>query len=558
MTYKYKCSDLQDEQKRKQIEEELANKTLKMQVVKNCNDSYMLFKHSDFEENIFAYGRLFTTPKPNVGDIWTVQVGIIHQSAQNKYIFYITNGVLTQKALLKHQKEKETATLDCSKLLNKMLMAKDKESFEQIVPQDWHISFEWVHLKGYETFKKVTCLYQALADKGIASSKKNTKLAEFREILKSHPELAWLQKKLTVATPTPVTQQTNKPSRPPRPRKTVPGKAPQADSAGNSPKKPNPQGIITGKDYNPSINPSSEYLAVSPVSSFSTDASHIRIYIDETWPGDQNPEYNNIGVISGMVWLGDKIDTKILPHIKTHLRMVDAAQLQQALINIQKCPQALPFIFPIFKDNVSQSDYPELLNISIMTLLGWILPQNGITCDVKIYCEDIASSAWTKNINVADKVSEQLNTLRITQNRCGRWKLSDFACRDKEFEYIPYADALAYTVVPTEKSKKLCGNIIKPETLPGYIPLSLDTLRNLCALDTDSAAGYADSIMNFAQTCLNTKIFAYMMQQTVAKAEKNTEFRDKLLAKLEDMFEQKNRNLKLLNTVREQRIREDF
>ena len=37
---------------------------------------------------------------------------------------------------MKHQKEKETATLDCSKLLNKMLMAKDKESFEDTFADD--------------------------------------------------------------------------------------------------------------------------------------------------------------------------------------------------------------------------------------------------------------------------------------------------------------------------------------------------------------------------------------------------------------------------------------
>lgn len=205
------------------------------------------------------------------------------------------------------------------------------------------------------------------------------------------------------------------------------------------------------------------------------------------------------------------------------------------------------------------TDYMELVKISIFTLLGWILPQDGKQCDVKIFCEGISTSGLTVGENHASIFSASLETIKLTHQRGMRWEISTFqsmSSADKEFEYIPYADLIAYTVVPTEKAIRYRSDIIQPESLPGYVPLSLSLLQELAALETPSAAGYADALLAFAKGRLRTRMFAYIMHETVKKAKKNKEFKDTLFAKLERMFEEKDRDMKLLNSVSKTLINE--
>ena len=44
------------------------------------------------------------------------------------------------------------------------------------------------------------------------------------------------------------------------------------------------KGTVSGINYNPEVDYKTEYNALSGITTFSKNATHIRIYIDETWP----------------------------------------------------------------------------------------------------------------------------------------------------------------------------------------------------------------------------------------------------------------------------------
>ena len=292
---------------------------------------------------------------------------------------------------------------------------------------------------------------------------------------------------------------------------------------------------------------------------FSQDATSIRIYIDETWPGLQNPEFHNVGVIGGIVWIGDKINVKNLPWILTHRR--NATPIK----NLQKCKRAFPFIFPIIKPHVTESNYPELLDIALTVLLGWILPQEGKTCDVKIFCEGINTSQMLPGENYASRFTESCKSKGLSANRMSRWRISEFVTmpqievsdpnvEGKNFEYIPYADGVCYMAVPTPSAEYL-SRLFNVRGWSGYVSLDENLLRRLIELDDFSPDMYADKLMDFADAYQKTKIFYYVLAQASQKAKENSDFRNALLERLEKMFEEKERDIPLLTYLCEQLVK---
>ena len=224
-----------------------------------------------------------------------------------------------------------------------------------------------------------------------------------------------------------------------------------------------------------------------------------------------------------------------------------------AVNNLLQCSdKAFPFIFPIFKkDQVALENYPELLRIALITLLGWILPQEGTECDVKIFCEGISTARMDPGKNYADELKGMRNTMGLTADRMKRWHISEFISmkpEDKEFEYIPYADTVGYLTIPNTQARDW-GKPFHVEEWPGYIPISQDLLQRLVHLDSDSPAGYADELFAFARDRQKTKLFSYVLDQAFRKAESNPAFKNALFEKLEKMFEEKERDLPLLNHI---------
>lgn len=120
--------------------------------------------------------------------------------------------------------------------------------------------------------------------------------------------------------------------------------------------------------------------------SFSKNATNIRIYIDESWPALNNEKKElNVGVISGIVWIGLFPDKRELPFVGTHKQ-----GNPQALLKLLKCENAMPFIMPIksLKNN-AMKNYIELVEATVKILLGWLLPQQGKKCNVQIFAEHI-------------------------------------------------------------------------------------------------------------------------------------------------------------------------
>lgn len=627
----YYTADLQDPDKRAKIEKDLEGKVFEMRVTKNVNDYFMFFACPKFAENIYGNGKVFPTQKPQAGEIWAVEIHVIHRPQQNDFTFVCKKGDpvkcppvtpnLPPPMLEKRDCKKLTVhTPICGEtlanitgisllsIISELMTLGKVADVNQELDADDAIKIaakngvklevllgEKIEPTSTHTPQKPTTITlhppsspkfdENLSDSSFVFSPQNLK----KYPKENYQTIASTLQKITTAQREDVFLQ----KCPPAFKLTFEFVKNHRDelqalialfqslaNSGETPKlcgktkeryailyKPEYQGvrtflkslnggIVSGKNY----APETKFSTPSEPTSFSQRASHIRIYIDETWPGLQSKEYGDIGVICGIVWEGEEVNYDELPKTKTHLRCKSTPNaLRTALRRLRDCRRAFPFIFPIFQENVSTKDYPELLRIAVITLLGWILPQKGTPCDVKIFCEGIDSSLCTSGENLTANFQEMVSTLRLTQNRFTRWTISQaesLPSESKEFEYLPYADSIGYTVVPTQKAVEWCDNIIQPEKLEGYVPLSATLIQELCTLDTPSAPGYADALVEFAKGRSKTKLFAQVMANTVSRAKENLEFRTALFDKLESMFEQKERNLKLLNTISNTLVKE--
>lgn len=370
------------------------------------------------------------------------------------------------------------------------------DSFLKVVPSGWNISFTFLDAHR-SVFKKLAALCQSLRD--------ITKKQELIDLLNAYEEFSWLREKLI---------------------------SESSDASSTS--------TLMGYKLKQSGH--------NGITTFSANATQIRIYIDEAWPGCQEKRFSNFGVIAGIVWKDGSPSFDMLPHVHTHLR---GEPLLTALRRLQKCSRAFPFIFPIFKEGLRQKDYSELLRIALITLLGWILPHKGPVCDVKIYCEGITGTDFPQGEDLAPQFQEMCNALKLTQGRLDRWNISTFIStipENKDFEYLPYADAVSYTMSASEHAHD-ARDLLFPQNLDGYLPLSLDLLRLLCDLDTYSADGHADALLKLANRCFGSKFFDCAIRETINKAKEKADFRNALFAKLEACFEEKERNLKLLSGI---------
>ena len=341
-------------------------------------------------------------------------------------------------------------------------------------------------------------------------------------------------------------------------KKSAPKKQPPV-AAKKTPKpavpKTAPSQISHGLVYAPAVDFGEGVTAAAVAEDFAKNSSHIRIYIDETWPGNQSPEYCYVGVIGGIVWDGDAVDYAILPQVPTHLSDKNETRYQLTLDALFKCSRAFPFVFPIFKSNVKESDYPELLRIALITLLGWVLPQDGEQCEVEIFCEGIEGFAqMTPGANYANEFIGVCNALNLTSGRMQRWRITHFESlpkEDKSFEYVPYADALAHLTVPTTKAQRL-GAPFDVWDQPGYIPLDTELIRRLNGLDSASPAGVVGAFFDLAGPHSKTKLFFHILAQIVERAKEDPEFRGVLFEKLEKMFAKKQRDVQLLGNLSKQ------
>ena len=534
---KYYASAIVDEASAERIRQELAGKKWIVTAIRSFKN-FSFFGHAAFPDNIFCNNAAcLNGVRPEVGSTWEAEISVRPDEKKQEYGFVIADArpiggpVFPPTASPSEDKSagdpgsRSAAYAETVQILQVLCAAKKESAFEAKRPADWSITFAFCRTHGNE-LNKLISLLQSLANsaklsEGVIKSKQN----ELAQLVHSHREFQAIFPDMAPAAAKPVI----------------------ANSSAADPVK---------VDYDPEIKISGGVAAVKTITEFSKDASHIRIYLDETWPGTQDKEYGDIGVIAGIVWAGTEPDYSELPKIQTHIRTRSAGEFRKVIDRLLNCRRALPFIFPITKRDITLTDYPWMFRIALQTLLGWILPQNGRPCEVEIFAEGIGQSGMSPGVNYASSFQEMCNTIRCTsgKGRMSRWHIRGVSSMPeddagKNFEYIPYGDAVAYLAVPTEKARQYGGGFDAERTFPGYVPISQELLNWLNQLDTFSPKGYAETLFEFAKEHHKTKLYSFIVNEAVEHAQNDADFRDALFDELEDMFSRKERDLAILSSL---------
>ena len=283
-------------------------------------------------------------------------------------------------------------------------------------------------------------------------------------------------------------------------------------------------------------------------SGFAVDATCLTIYVDEGWPQSAGGSaHSRIGVIAGIVWIGDRPDPGILPLIRTHLDpMTERPVCLQRLL---QCSRALPFLMPISAaGQVAQNEYPELLRTAVAVLLGWVLPQEGSKCRVRILAERIqGSEEGTQRTEYFRGLIAGLKGSQ-TAGRFARWDVEEVRWTGKNDEYVPYGDLVAYLGASAEGGQVL-AEAARVHEWPGYVQLSTRLLPRLVELDAAEATGFAEALIALVREQRGTRLCQMVVDGAVRRAQDNPGLATAVVAALERAYEQKERNLDELRAV---------
>ena len=305
---------------------------------------------------------------------------------------------------------------------------------------------------------------------------------------------------------------------------------------------------------------------------FSKNATELNIYIDEAWPCEdyhsnvpKNPDDKKTGVIAGIVWIGHKIDPEILPQIPTHLRDIleeeekiipertekipipeRIKKMEEILLpplqNLLDCKNAMPFIFPLKNEaNIDwKNDYFAIWKAAIKILLGWVLPQNGKECNVRIYSEHIRG--FGDGTDLTDHIRGLLEQAGDMTGRFSRFNIEKVEWQAKDFGYIPYGDLLGYMTLPVDRSV-VFKKMTRGEELAGYLPVSLNLFDVLLRLDIIEETKNVEDIFGLIDEIYGTKIYRFIMKDLKQRLNENKELKQKLLYSLEARYLDKDRDM---------------
>ncbi len=272
------------------------------------------------------------------------------------------------------------------------------------------------------------------------------------------------------------------------------------------------------------------------------------IYIDETWFREDLQK----GTIAGIVWVGNGVDSKALPVVRSHLCQdgkVNAAH--HALMNLVSCKRAFPFCMPIrldapgaaFEANAMQR-YDELLRAALYVLLGWLLPCKGQRATLRIFMEEI--SGHKRGDSAKSLFEGYIATISdISVRRFARWKLVDAGWIGKDDQsYLGYADILAYASI--DDKNPVNSTLLAPiRQLPGYVPLSIDLVRRLRLLDRENDFRL-DDLLDFCALAENTVLRNRVLDHYRELLRNNAGEQLRLLETLDRRYIAKDRDLRAL------------
>lgn len=281
-------------------------------------------------------------------------------------------------------------------------------------------------------------------------------------------------------------------------------------------------------------------------SSATTTTDRLTIYIDETWPATQDASCKGIGVIGGIAVFGQGWERKILPVIKTHIH--NYSEARKITSKMLATDGVFPFVFPIKLDKNPSPAYFELVQYAIFLLLGWLLPRPKNNTTVDIFLEHIATFGDGHDETVFFRVLQQTLKFLEDDKRFSCWNIRRVKWQPKNFEYVPYADLVCKTCVPRPDQQQFAQDV-QVRTWPGYLPFTPALFPLLRDMDTASPSGFADLLLAFARQSHNTPLFRHLVQQAVKRAAHDAPFRDAVLKRFEVCYEQKNRDITLLNRL---------
>jgi hypothetical protein len=284
-------------------------------------------------------------------------------------------------------------------------------------------------------------------------------------------------------------------------------------------------------------------LTPLPSPDFARRETPLSIYLDESWPQDDR----RTGVLAGIVWAGEGVEEGVLPRIGTHLlrgtphlnragraRVLERQQQAvEALDRLLACPgRCLPFIMPVTVDaGTAPEQYDRLVSACLQVLLGWLLPPEGPPTDVRVCLEQYGGhpcrSTHTDWFRGLLEGVAQRNPARFR-----RWSLRLVLWEDKEFEYIPYGDLLAYLALEHTPRSQEIGAAFHFRSWPGYVPLSLDLVPRLMRLEDLEASANVGDVLDLAAALgpapLGRLVLADVKRRTAARTDLQTLLLDEL------------------------------
>ncbi len=282
------------------------------------------------------------------------------------------------------------------------------------------------------------------------------------------------------------------------------------------------------------------------LTSFSREADTISIYFDEHWfqEGEGEQHYGSLGIV---IWLGDAPDYAILPSIKTHLE----GSAENALKRLLNCRNAHPLILVFPLPSGFHETYFEIIVAAIKFVLGWYLPQEGNRCKVRILLERFEKEVFWEGHDRSQYFQAVIEEIRrVDLKRFRRWSEISVIWTDKDSEYIPYSDLIAWlpnkNVRPDRKNIQKSVNI---ESWPGYIPLSLDIIQRLVRLETFEQTQDVNELLGILERTSDNRLRNCIIRDFRERLRGNPGLQQLVLETLEDRYRSKSRNLRKLRRL---------
>ncbi len=300
-----------------------------------------------------------------------------------------------------------------------------------------------------------------------------------------------------------------------------------------------------------SLRENNSYLITDLIDRFPKNINEINIYIDEVWAltGEsqvsETIKAKNTGAIAGVIYFGNKPDYKSLEKIKNHLRR-SGKEAFEILISNEK---VIPFFMPIsIKEGlIASSYYLELLQVAVKIILGWVLPQTGNSIKVNIYPEHIGN--FVDETDRTQFFQGVFENLKLTTNRFGRFSINKVIWKDKNYEYIPYADLVGYIGLQhVEFSRKLLKKIPFDDVVVN-IPISIDTYRRLERLDKFESSKDIKNIIELLIEFRNNKLSNYIYNLLEREFKKDDDLKVAAIDLIESYYLNKIRDMEKLRIL---------